>query len=84
MTAYTDYLDDVSGKYASNEELVFPGAGGITNLRMNLADRSPEVGFPRHSAGTQRGDYRNRDTYLFLGVTISYMFFTQKCPVVDD
>ena len=83
-TAYTDYLDDVSGKYASDAALVSPGDGSMTTLRMNLADRSPEVGFPRHSAATQRGDYRNRDTYLFLGLTISYTFFNQKFPVVDE
>lgn len=83
-TAYTDYLDDVSGKYASNADLAVPGNAAMSNLRMNLADRSPEVGFPRHSAGTQRGDSRKHDTYLFLGFTISYALFNQKCPVVDN
>ncbi|MEJ6979183.1 DUF6089 family protein [Pedobacter sp. P351] len=81
-TAYTDYLDDVSGNYASDSQLAM-GDVTSTDLRRNLADRSPEVGFPRHSAGTQRGDYRKHDTYLFLGITISYTIFNEKCPVVD-
>lgn len=82
--AYTDYLDDVSGKYAPDSELVFDGEQAITDLRIALADRTPEVRPWRHSAGTQRGDYRKHDTYLFLGITISYSFFNQKCPVVDE
>jgi len=82
-TAFTDYLDDVSGNYASAAQLEIPGDPGLTSLRMALADRSPEIGYPVHSAGTQRGDSRKHDTYLFLGITLSYTFFTQKCPVVN-
>jgi hypothetical protein len=83
-TAYTDYLDDVSGKYAATSDLISSNESASTSLRLALSDRSPEVGFPRHAAGTQRGDYRAKDTYLFLGFTITYTFLTQKCPVVDD
>lgn len=82
-TAFTDYLDDVSGKYASATQLEIAGEPGLTNLRRALADRSPEIGYPLHSEGTQRGDSRKHDTYLFLGITLSYTFFSQKCPVVN-
>ncbi|HEY0245717.1 MAG TPA: DUF6089 family protein [Mucilaginibacter sp.] len=67
----TDYLDDVSGKYPA----------GLSNpTSVALSDRSGEkngkyIGMP----GTQRGDMRNRDTYLFIGFTISYTFITPKC-----
>ena len=69
----TDYLDDVSGAYAPASAL--PSASAI-----KLADRSGErngiyIGTP----GTQRGDYRPRDFYMFAGFTISYTFVTQQC-----
>ncbi len=80
-TAYTDYLDDVSGNY--NPDKIMSEAP-VSQIRLVLADRSPEVNFPLHSPGTQRGDSRPHDTYLFLGFTISYTFFVYKCPVVDD
>lgn len=80
-TAYTDYLDDVSGRYQRDEIMKDPLD---SDIRLRLADRSPDLGFPAHSNGTQRGDFRKHDTYLFLGFTISYTFFTYKCPVVDN
>lgn len=68
-TAYTDYLDDVSGVYADKSKL-----GNAISVA--LSDRS--VG-QTATAGTQRGDLRPHDTYMFLGFTISYTFITQKC-----
>jgi len=68
-TAYTDYLDDVSGVYADKSKL---GSA----ISVALSDRS--VG-QTGAAGTQRGDLRPHDTYMFLGFTISYTFITQKC-----
>ncbi|MBC7914255.1 MAG: outer membrane beta-barrel protein [Pyrinomonadaceae bacterium] len=65
-TAYTDYLDDVSGKYAP----------GLSGLRLELADPST----PKNIVGSQRGDARKRDTYIFAGLTLSYAIFNQKCP----
>ncbi|WP_207427158.1 DUF6089 family protein [Pedobacter sp. SYSU D00535] len=79
-TAYTDYLDDVSGKYASPASLVVPNDPQTTRLRQELADRSVgKVGVP----GTQRGDFRTKDTYMFVGLSITYSIFSQKCPVVE-
>lgn len=69
----TDYLDDVSGVYAN--PLKLPNATSIA-----LADRSGEsTGVYTGTPGTQRGDLRARDTYLFVGFTISYTFITSKC-----
>lgn len=67
--AYTDYIDDVSGVYADKSELSTP-------LAVALSDRSAnQIGV----AGTQRGDLRPKDTYMFIGLSLSYTFITQKC-----
>jgi hypothetical protein len=66
--ALTDYLDDVSGDY--------PDKTGMSPLARTLSDRSLNGS---GTAGTQRGDLRPRDTYLFAGFTISYSFISQKC-----
>lgn len=67
--AFTDYLDDVSGLYANKTTLSSP-------LSVALSDRSLSGSA---TAGSQRGDLRPRDTYLFAGFTISYTFISQKC-----
>lgn len=69
----TDYLDDVSGNYPVRNKLP-------SDLSRALSDRSGEntdkyIGSP----GTQRGDQRPRDTYMFIGFSISYTFVTSKC-----
>ena len=70
----TDYLDDVSARY--------PGARSVNN-----PDREAESKFLSDPSGilglfepsTQRGDFRKRDTYMFVGIGISYTFVSQKC-----
>lgn len=72
----TDYLDDVSGYYANSAQLQ-GNSPEITTLKMALADRSAnKIGVP----GTQRGDFRKKDSYIFVGLTLSYTFVSQKCP----
>lgn len=67
-TAYTDYLDDVSG--------VYPDRSKMSATAAALSDPSAKhIGTP----GTQRGDLRPHDTYFFTGLSISYTFITQKC-----
>jgi hypothetical protein len=71
-TALTDYLDDVSRSYAlplgfSSDELP-------TALR--LADRSVSSS---DLTGTQRGDFRKRDTYMFAGISLTFTFVSSKC-----
>jgi hypothetical protein len=67
--AFTDYLDDVAGVYANKATLSTP-------LSAILSDRSSSgIGVP----GTQRGDMRPKDTYMFVGFSISYTFITPKC-----
>ena len=71
-TAFTDYLDDVSGKY--------PDITGLNpnDIKRDLSDPSnPKIGAP----GTQRGDFRKRDTYMFGGFSLTYTFVSRKCPM---
>jgi len=69
----TDYLDDVAGYYPNPSKLP-------NNLSRILSDRSGEkTGIYIGTPGTQRGDLRDHDTYLFLQVSISYTFLTSKC-----
>ncbi|WP_017258375.1 type IX secretion system protein PorG [Pedobacter arcticus] len=72
----TDYLDDVSGVYPAITSMQ-ENDPNKTALRFDLSDRSVnKIGVP----GTQRGDFRKKDSYLFVGITLSYTFVSQKCP----
>ncbi|WP_026898615.1 type IX secretion system protein PorG [Daejeonella oryzae] len=74
-TAFTDYLDDVSGNYPDFSPL--DQSDSFTLERAALSDRSnPKIGLPN----TQRGDYRKRDTYMFAGFSLTYTFVSRKCP----
>lgn len=70
-TVYSDYLDDVSKTY--------PDPDKSSAITMQLADRSENsIGFPY----SQRGDSRNRDSYMFVGLSLTYSIFKNGCPVV--
>jgi hypothetical protein len=70
---YTDYLDDVSGNYPNKNKLSSP-------LAQALSDRSGEnTGVYVGSPGTQRGDGRPRDTYMFINIGISLTIISSKC-----
>jgi hypothetical protein len=72
-SAYTDYLDDVSGTYADRRIFTDPVA-------LALSDRSGErTGVYTGATGTQRGDGRKHDTYMFFGVGVSYTFISKNC-----
>jgi hypothetical protein len=74
-TAFTDFLDDVSG--------VYPNVALFTNgTAAALSDRSGEnTGVYIGATGTQRGDFRKRDTYMFAIISLTYTFITPKCYV---
>jgi len=73
-TAFTDYIDDVSGRYPDMPSQL---ATVVGSPQINLSNPSanPLVGIP----GTQRGDFRKRDTYLFVSIGISFTFVSSKC-----
>jgi len=71
-TAFTDYLDDVSGRYP--DPVLNPPVNTSTLL---FSDRSlSQSGLP----GVQRGDFRPRDTYMFTAISLTYTFVSIKCP----
>ncbi|WP_316793607.1 DUF6089 family protein [Pedobacter frigoris] len=75
-TAYTDYLDDVSTKYPNPNNSNWPTDNNLL-IRQMLSNPSEVAGYGAPS--TQRGDFRKRDTYMFVGIGISYTFVSQKC-----
>jgi len=71
-TTFTDYLDDVSTIYADPTELP-------NSLSVALANRSDELnldqGFANNFApGNKRGDPTHNDSYMFMTVSVSYVF----------
>lgn len=74
----TDYLDDVHGVYPDYSELL--SARG--NIAVLLADRSvpDESNIKMGTEGYQRGDSRDKDTYVTCGVNLIYFFGRLKCP----
>ena len=66
---FTDYLDDVSTVYPVDPSKL------PSDVARALSDRSLQPNAP----GSQRGDFKKRDTYFFIGFTISYTFVTQSC-----
>ncbi len=82
----TDYIDDVSGTYASYREL----AANHGTLVANLADRAFELtgAEPEERNGSPRGNPDQNDWYFTGGITISYHFYDllgggrgRGCPV---
>lgn len=71
-TAFTDYLDDVSDRYSSSQ---------ANSMSAIFRDRSGEIdgGNNIGVVGYQRGDFRKKDTYMFIGFGISYNLVSSKC-----
>jgi hypothetical protein len=69
---FTDYLDDVSGRYASPKALSSP-------LAIELANRTGALHPPlaladNYVSGSKRGDPANDDAYIFSTINLSYVF----------
>lgn len=73
---FTDYLDDVGGRYYDND-LLREQRGDIV---ADMADRTPELvdgngmNLPLHQADEQRGNPTTHDIYSFAGVTFTVKF----------
>lgn len=78
-TSFSDYMDDVSGRYPSADVFYPSNAPGS----VNMSDRSAELpGGKAFKPGQQRGDSKSRDSYFFTGITLTYTFMSGKCPPV--
>ncbi len=72
---FTEYLDDVGGKYPSYVDL----PGGSSGLARQLSYGGNETAQP----GMQRGN-GHFDKYMFAGVTISYTIMKLRCPTIGN
>jgi hypothetical protein len=72
--AFTDYLDDVSKTYPSTADLNKYSPSPNTSLGLANGYK-----LPNKTAGTQRGDFRKRDTYMFLKFGLTYTFASADC-----
>lgn len=73
--ALTDYLDDVSGNYPDQPPLFLPAGVSVSDWQY-LAYRNATSALP----GTQRGDGRPYDSFMTVGITLSYTIFKGGCP----
>ncbi len=81
---FTDYIDDVSGVYYDNNAIIaaYGATAGkaadpaLNNYPAELGGTSPSYNygkFPWQAApGEQRGDIKDKDSYMFIDITLSY------------
>ncbi|PPL04454.1 DUF6089 family protein [Parapedobacter indicus] len=74
----TDYLDDVSGNYPIHPNQITPYLPGDLTLDdwQYLTYRRAASALP----GSQRGDGRPYDSFMTVGITLSYTIFKGGCP----
>ncbi|MBL7963035.1 MAG: outer membrane beta-barrel protein [Flavobacteriales bacterium] len=65
---YTDYIDDVSGRYVDNDKLTLENGP----LAAQLADRS-ELRTTGFNTGRARGNINTRDWYQYTGFTLTVL-----------
>ena len=66
----SDYLDDVSGRYAER--------GSMTPEAALLSDRASEIGMAPNPAGAKRGNPARNDGYLTLSARLVYILITPR------
>ncbi|MCS7074052.1 MAG: hypothetical protein NZ108_06260, partial [Bacteroidia bacterium] len=76
---FTDYLDDVSDKYAPRDQIL----AQMGPVAYQLADRSGYTlaGGSGFEANDLRGNKNNADWYFHTNVNLTYIFGSKdKCP----
>jgi hypothetical protein len=71
-TTFTDYLDDVSGRYASPSQLSSPLAIALANRTGELHPSTAMAA--NYTPGNKRGDPAHNDSYIFTTINASYVF----------
>ncbi|MGK6352390.1 DUF6089 family protein [Parapedobacter sp. DT-150] len=74
----TDRLDDVSGNYADFSTFGQPGYPPAPSI--SPADWNNIANPSGSAAGTQRGDGRPYDSFMTVGISLSYTIFKGGCP----
>ena len=83
-TANTDYLDDVSWDYMTPTTQYFDD---VSNSYRRINDGNPDRIFLSNPSGdpgkigTQRGDSKKRDTYMFTQLGLSYTIPCKNCYI---
>ncbi len=75
----TDYLDDVSTTYAGPDAFHSKGSE-LQQVAAALQDRSGVYGTPIGIKNRQRGNRRNKDQFIMMQLSISYLFTQYRCP----
>ncbi len=75
----TDYLDDVSTTYAGQAAFHSKGTK-LQQIAAALQDRSGVYGEPIGIKNRQRGNSRNKDQFIMMQLSISYLFTQYRCP----
>jgi hypothetical protein len=71
---FTDYLDDVSGKYPDKNKLLQEGG----DIAYRLSDRSNDPNRPNgRNSFSNRGDASNNDWYIYSNINLTYYFTTK-------
>jgi Domain of unknown function (DUF6089) len=70
-TTFTDYLDDISTRYADPSTMVSPLAADLSN-RTDELDNIPSAFAENFTPGNKRGDSSHNDSYLTSTVEFSY------------
>lgn len=70
VKTFTDYLDDVSGKFTNIAKVQAANPDTDPNAVSHFID--PSGG--KFSEGARRGEPKNKDWYLLLGISLSYRF----------
>lgn len=74
---FSDYIDDVSKNYVEPDDVNYIING--VNVGPALADKSiNNIGI----VGKQRGTSKDKDRFMFVGVSLTYTIQTTKCPKV--
>lgn len=76
--AVTDYLDDVSGNYPASPPPFLPVTISVSDWEYLTFRRRPNP--TGMLSGTQRGDGRPYDSFMTVGITLSYTIFKGGCP----
>ena len=71
---FTDYIDDVSTTYVSNQ-YIYQEKGPVAAA---LADRSDGSTPEKTLAGQQRGDPKDKDAYIFAVFSLNFKFDLKK------
>lgn len=73
---FTDYLDDVSGNYADEAELLAGNGQDAVTYSYRADEAGGSIFYP--AKGSQRGSPKYKDVYYFTGIHLTYRINSSK------